>query len=608
MTDQQRPDPGPTDETRAWSSDTDVSTPAATDPTSAQPATIETGTFGQEATPRRRGTGMRWIVALAGVAAVAIATTAFLLLTSGRPATSPAAGYMPPGTISYAEYRLDFPGDQRQKLAAFLAHFPGFDDQAALDTKVREALDQISGAATDNEHLYSRDIEPWFGGTIATGAGPIPSAEAFDDMSQFGNQLAVVTVKDRAKAVDWLRRVLPDTAVESEHAGAVLFTMESDFGSPAAVAVNDEVLIGGSESSVRAAVDSGGDGDLAADPEFQAAFQAINRDYVMFAWSEPRAMAQQYVDLLGGSAADETTIDDELLPLLPAWTSTAAWLEDDAIASRTSYPSVDLGFEASNHASTLAGFAPANTVLFAETHDVGAALTAFIDRLRDLPELENAFREIDQVVGMVGGIDGLIGWWGDAAVAVSELEDGSIGGGLLIAPTDAEDADGTLQTLRSLIGLAGGSIGIEIREVEHDGVTITVLDLSGAAGAVGQELPSDVPAEIAYASTDGLVVIGLGEAWVTAVLDAGDGPSLAEDDRYEALLERVGAENTGSWFIDVEALRELIEPIAESEAPADQWARYIADIQPYVLPFDAVVAAITKEGDIDRADQVLTVK
>ncbi len=604
MTQQQHPETSSNDETSAWNESEDVPAPA---PAPAQSVGRQAGTSDAAGTASKRGFGVRWAIALVGLAVVIAATAGILVLASGRPSTSIAIGYMPPDTISYAEYRLDFPGDQRQKLASFLSSFPGFDDQAALDTKVREAIDQIVGYATEGKQVYSRDIEPWFGGTIAMGAGPMPGFQETTTMSAFGNQLFVVTIKDATRAADWIRGVMPEGVTESSHGDATLFSVATDFGAPSAIAVNGEVILAGSDTTVRAAIDSQGDGDLAEDAEFKAAFGRISRDYVVFSYAEPRAMLASYAAMAGQGALDETTVDDELLLLVPEWTSTNAWIENDALASRTTYPSVDLGFDASNHAGTLADHLPASTIFFAETHDAGAALTAFLDRLRELPELRDGFRQVDQAAGMIGGVEGVIGWWGDTAIAVSELADGSLGGGLLVAPTDAEAASRTLLTIRSFIALAGGGVGLDVRDVEHGDVTITVIDFSGAAGEAGGSLPPGASAEIAYAATDELVVFGYGEEWVASVLDA-DGASLADDGRYKALLERVGAANIGSWFVDIEAIRELVEPLAESEVPADEWARYLEDFQPYILPFDAVVSAITKEGDLDRVDQVLTVK
>src|SRR3954463_7644077 len=85
------------------------------------------------AAPRRR-LALRWVLAILGVVVVAAGSLLIVSLASGRPATSVALGYMPSTVTTYTEVRLDLPGDQRQKLAAFLhsGKFPGFADQAQI--------------------------------------------------------------------------------------------------------------------------------------------------------------------------------------------------------------------------------------------------------------------------------------------------------------------------------------------------------------------------------------------------------------------------------------------------------------------------------------------
>ena len=46
----------------------------------------------------------------------------------------------------------------------FLSAFPGFADQAALDAKLDETLDQLVAGGRATEQTYTADIEPWFGG------------------------------------------------------------------------------------------------------------------------------------------------------------------------------------------------------------------------------------------------------------------------------------------------------------------------------------------------------------------------------------------------------------------------------------------------------------
>lgn len=580
-----------------------------------EPVARETGTFGADAAGSRRSSGLRWAIALGGVAVVAAATIGIIALASGRPATSVAVGYMPEGTIQYAEYRLDLPGDQRQKLAAFLSHFPGFADQASVDTKIDEILDRLLSEASKGEQTWTADIKPWFGGQIAMGSGPL-TMDAFGGamsgamgMSPFGpGSLIVVTVKDPSIATAWVQEMIGATATSSQYGDATLISTGTG---GYVVGINGEVMLAGQDAAVRAAIDSKGDGKLADDAEFQAAFKTVTSDYVAFSYNEYQAYVRSLVDMIGGgrgsSGLDQTIVDDELIGMVPAWQSTVMRIEADSLIAESTFPSIDFGFDANNKRSALAGNVPPGTILYAEAHDVGTAMKTFLDRLRAMPELQDTFGQIDQGAGMIGGLDGLIGWWGDVGIAVTKTADGEIGGGLLIAPTDVDAANRTFTTLRSLVALAGGQAGIAVRDVQHGDATITVVDFSEAA-AGSADLPPGFKPEIAYAVTKDVAVIGYGEAWVASVLDAGPGPSLADDARYKSLLDRVGAENLGVTFVDVTGLRELVEPLARDQLPRDQWDFYALEIVPYLSHFDAAVGGSRQDGDLDRMPQVITVK
>ena len=59
-------------------------------------------------------------------------------------------------------------------------------------------------------------------------------------------------------------------------------------------------------------------------------------------------------------------------------------------------------------------------------------------------------------------------------------------------------------------------------------------------------------------------------------------------------------------FVDVAAIRGLIEPVAQAHAPADTWAYYVREIQPYLKPLDAVISNVRKDGANDRSTGALT--
>jgi hypothetical protein len=126
-------------------------------------------------------------------------------------------------------------------------------------------------------------------------------------------------------------------------------------------------------------------------------------------------------------------------------------------------------------------------------------------------------------------------------------------------------------------------------------------------GGTALGLPAGYKPELAWATNADVTVVGYGRDFVASVLDAGPGNSLADDARFKALLNRVGAENTSASFVDISAIRSLIEPLAKSMVPADRWTYYETDIKPYLAPFDALIEASRKDGKLDRSSGLVTV-
>ncbi|HEX5014160.1 MAG TPA: DUF3352 domain-containing protein [Candidatus Limnocylindrales bacterium] len=559
----------------------------------------------------RRRNGIRWAIALIGVALVVGATAAIVALASGRPQASIAVGYMPNQVVQYGEYRLDLPGDQRQKLAGFLSAFPGFADQAAIDTKLDETFDRIIRAISNDEQSWTTDIEPWFGGIVAMGSGPAQVGDGTPGMSAFGGQpLLVVSIKDRGLASAWIQNLSAEhlTLSRAEYNGADFFSGQAtDAGPGYAIAINDEVMLVGTKESVQDAVDSNGDGTLANDTEFKAALGTVDKDYVLFQFQDIKALANSYVEVLDqtDAGANVSTIADTVVGMIPAWNVVVGRFENDAFTTAVASPAVDIGVNTTNKPSALLGFAPPGTIAYYEVHDVGATVTAIIDRLRQIPEARDGIAEVEQTTGQT--VADVFGWWGDASVAISRDGAGNLGGGLLIQPKDAAAATHLFDVLRGLVVLAGGQAGFEVRDVPHGSATITVIDFSKALAGDASVLPEGLKPELAYTVTDQVVVIGVGQAFVESALDAGPGPSLADDSRVSSLLDRVGDENLGFTFVDVRAVRELLEPFLESEMTPEQWTNYEKEIKPFLVPFDAAVSSTRDDGDLDRGSSVITV-
>jgi len=111
---------------------------------------------------------------------------------------------------------------------------------------------------------------------------------------------------------------------------------------------------------------------------------------------------------------------------------------------------------------------------------------------------------------------------------------------------------------------------------------------------------------LAWAVTDNLVVIGSGPEFVKHVLDTTDATSLASNDRYKALMDRVGA-GTGSLFVDIAGVRDLAEGVM-GDLDAASLKQYQTDVKPYLAPFDALVASSSVGGDLTSSKVIITVK
>jgi hypothetical protein len=616
MTDPINPGTNPesTPPASAWPPPADPALPPieSTDPGAIAPAQAVQRDSGYAVTGRtRRSTGLRWAVALIGVAIVLVATAAVFALTAGRPNISAAVGYMPDNAVQYGEYRLDLPGDQRQKVAEFLSAFPGFKDQAPFDEKLDETFDKIVAAVSSNEQTYTADIKPWFGGIVAMGSAPLTVPEDASSMlgSMGGEPLIVVTVTDQAKAADWVASLHKAELTRGEYNGAILFSGQSRAVGPTfAIAVTDQVILAGGEDAVKKAVDTKGNGKLADSDLFKAAFKLATDDYVTFTFMDYQAYLASYLDLMksmgGSSALDSTAVDDELLSLVPPWIGSVGRFESDALVASSGFPSVDIGYDGHNKKSTLLGWAPPDTIAYGEVHDAGAAMNALIERFRKLPEVKQVLDQIDSTTGI--GLNGILGWWGDASLVVSADSAGKLGGGLVIVPADAAAAKTAGNALRGLLAIGGGQAGIKLTDVQHGDATITVVDFSGAAGTSGAFPPGYKP-ELAFTFTDQVVVVGYGQSFVESVLDAGPGPSLADDARVQGLVKRVGDENLGFTFVDLRRARELFEGLAKAQATPEKWSEYVKEYQPFLLPFDAVAASVREDGDLNRAQSVVTV-
>jgi Protein of unknown function (DUF3352). len=577
-------------------------------------------------TPARRRGRLRWVAAIAVVALVIGTSVAVAVLITGRSSEATVLGYVPDQTVVYGEVRLDLPGDQRRAVGAFLSKFPGFADQAALESKLDQVLDDLIRGASNGDQSYTANIKPWFDGELAFSVGPLPpAASLLGDQASMGGlrALALMSIKDPAAAQAWFDAAVTKngaTTTTETYEGVTLTVFGEAGGVKAAFALlNGKVAVLGDIVSVKAAVDTKGAGSFAKVPGPMAALDSASGDHVGFVYVGLRPLLDWSTELgkslsarLGGTAAT-TALSDSMLKVLPEWS--AYWLrfESDALVMEATAPKPETVIgPTENRTSPVVEHVPASAVMASVSHDFGKTLKQMLDLYRTDPSFKPILDQLDQGLGLVGGADAAFGWAGDTAIVI-DVADGTPQGGLIVAPTDKAAAERLFTALRTFIALGGGAQGITTRDETYNGATITTVDLgdlaklSGMVGGAASALP--LPAghiEIAYAVTDAVVVMGSGPGFVKGVLDTTNATSLASSERYKKLADRAG-NGTGTTFVDITAIRELVEKAAGVADPT-VIAKYEKDLKPFLVPFDAMIASRSVAGDLSRSVTYITVK
>ena len=249
--------------------------------------------------------------------------------------------------------------------------------------------------------------------------------------------------------------------------------------------------------------------------------------------------------------------------------------------------------------SALAASLPADTLGQFEVHDVGSTLKHALTQLEGQPGGPTA-AQVDAIAKYVGGVDKAIGWIGDADVVV--LRDGTaFSGGVVAQSTDAPASADLVAELKNLASLAGGQLGVTVRTESYNGQAITVVgaDLSGA------ELGTAGKLELAFTQTKDLVIAGIGDGFVKAVLDTKAGSSLADQPAYQRAIGLAGASNDGQGFVDLTALRTAVETLA---AGSPHLKAYDSDVKPFLEPIQSIAWSTTMGTDVSTGRFVLVLK
>ncbi len=474
-------------------------------------------------------------VTLIGLVAIAV-VAGYLFLFAG--VGDRAATLAPATTVAYASVYLQPSTGQQANLSGLIGRLPGFADEAALDEKVDQVVQNLL-ATTGID--YRADVQPWLGDQIALAAWPNGA-----DPTQ-ASTVILADVSDPDAALSSIAAITADQGLS--------FTTETYEGLELQVAdgtayavVDGMLVVGNGADAVHAVVDTSGGGDsLAAQAAFTDAMDEQPNDY----------LASFYVDLAGLAEASGAAAD------LGSITTASAVLvaEPDGLKLSGSAP-LSAGSGADPSAAptaaeqgTLSGWMPERTVAEITVFGLRSALEAGLAVAGDVPEGEEVTSALDTLRALAAfafGVDldadvlPLLD--GETALAIGGIgADGMPTGQLLLRPSDSDAAVGVLGRIADRIGSSGGNSSTETL----DGIDITTIAIPDTG-------------EVAFGVVDGVVVIGLSTPDVAAVAESrSTGLTLDGTSAYEQAFDVAGVRAGTEVFVDVGTVGGLLSLLVE---------------------------------------------
>ena len=554
------------------------------------------------------------VIGIVGILAVGIGVAAGSFLLNARAAAVGfGAAYVPADAPFYVELRLEPSAAQDSAIRELLGRFPpieGVDLDQPLYSQMVVKIDEML-AAEGAEVSWADDVAPWFDGHVAVAVTDLPVSAMEMPADPFAAPevppvIFLLGVTDAAAAEAGIGRLLEagNTGLiftEAQHAGVTIHSSEGS--EPGAYALTDDQLIIGSDADVVAtALDThaAGSGTLAEMAEITRLTDALPTDWLFFmTYDMTELMAEAVAQ--GASASPEIAAAFESLlesqPLRGALAMSAAG--DRVLLDAATDPPTG-PFAPENAERGLAGEVPADTLYYSEAGNLGAALAAVIEPIKQAlsttPDGEEQIRTAEGAIG--ANLEELVSWIDDGAIAIGY--DGSQPyGGLVLVPNDVAAAERRLDQLATFAGLGAldPTSGITVDEEEVDGVAVTTISWVGSAGPL---LPAETGIVIEYAVTDDRALIGVGDLFVRSVLSLDENDSLASQPRYaDAIAEFGGTDNAGHAWLDLAGTREAIESaLGPMLAEGDPDAIYETEILPWLLPLDRLVSVSRLEGDV----------
>ncbi|MES2208817.1 MAG: DUF3352 domain-containing protein [Chloroflexota bacterium] len=553
--------------------------------------------------PVGRPSRTRWAVGgLVAVLSIVGAVAAAVIL-GARPLPE-ALRYLPADSRVVIELRPDLPGDQRQNLGNLLANFPGFADQSTLGAKLDETFDRIVSQASNGSVDYATRVKPLL-------AGPLVAALGADGLSRLtdggrGVRGLLVATTDGSASCEV---VFGSTSALETHRDVQIRAIGNDL----ACAVDGRFLLAGDADSIRSGIDAHIDRTgVDTNARFKAAYERLDGEQIGLVFVDGTALAE-VLKGLGPSAG----FDSALAPHVADWMVVGLRVVDDAIQvelQAAPVPETEISGSVPTDPpparSRFAPVLPADTLGFVEAHGMGANLQRALGVLKADGKQADLVGQIEQALSAVGGIQNVASWIEDLGVAAIPVGD-SVGGVVLIRGTDAAAVSSRVTQLRNLLILASTGTDITVRDTDHDGVTITRVDLGdlesllSGLGVDPGVTGSGARFAFSLAMRGDVLLVGVGEGVIERVLDTTSGSSLSASATYRRVIELAGSPNDAEVFVAIDGLLRWVESSLPSALDGNDWT---TELKPYVEHFAGFGASTLTTETGGRSRLVITVK
>ena len=567
----------------------------------------------------RRGL-WRWLIALVATVALVVSGSGLVVFAQSGAGESQGPQFVPADTPIYIEARLDMPAGQDEAVAQMLTAFPGFADAGAFDMKIDELIGSLGaqmGVAVPEGSLF---------GDVLTGEIGIAVGDLETIMTGGGDPALLIgmAVADPAAAASMAEALMgrADAEVsETTYNDVAIMTDESSTPPTSMAMHGDWMLLGNGSSQVEAAIDvlDGNVPSLADNPDYTTAVSRLPSARLGAAYVNLAAFGS-LVDMAGMMAEGQVgvalpTVD--LAAMLPKDMVMSLSAEADRmnldvfVTPGEQTPAAVVG------ESDLASAFPADTQIYLETRELGAAVQAGLNGLVEvmaaqqpmtdemgsnpMAQLEMLFGDQSPVTAMLGvPLPEFLDFVGDTSMGASLSSDGLWLGiaGEVNDQAAAQQRVTSLMTIIRLLTAQEGS-GISVATDTVDGVDVTTITVPLDQMLAESGLPITVGNTISVALDGNKLLIGMGDFVQSAI--ASDGTdSLATNAGY---IDALGDDtpNAGVTYVNVSSLLSALDPMLAMMAP--QWA----DIAPYATGIDRMIVVPTADDEVLSARMTVIV-